>query len=145
MARVDDIVRVTVKPWVDQRGIIESINGAYNIVRLDSSRHPDDVRELYPNEFVVLCQSCEHDLHEPGKCEVLHVYARGPTDPPGNQGCLCGVNLGTLTTNSNEDTGWTGWTKLEVFTCSCIKCSNEISSKSLCECCDTAGCKEEKT
>ena len=107
MAKVEDVVRVTVEPWVDQRGIVESVDGAYNIVRLDSSQHPDDVRELYPNEFVIVCQGCEHDEHEPGQCEVLHIYARGPNDPPGNQGCLCGFEFKTTITNSNEDAGWT--------------------------------------
>jgi hypothetical protein len=104
MAKVEDVVRVTTAPWEGERGIVEDVDGGYNIVRLDSSKHPDDVQELYPNEFIVLCQGCEHDPHEPGKCEVLHVYARGPNDPPGNQGCLCGIKLDTIITNSNG--GW---------------------------------------
>ncbi len=103
MAKVEDVVRVTTAPWAGQRGIVERVDGAYNIVRLDTSQHPDDVQELYPNEFVVLCQECEHDKHEPGKCEVLHIYARGPNDPPGNQGCLCGYTLETVTTQSNDE------------------------------------------
>ena len=49
--RVDDRVRVTTAPWAGQLGTIESIDGAYHIVRLDSSAHEDDVQELYPNEF----------------------------------------------------------------------------------------------
>jgi hypothetical protein len=56
---------------------------------------------LYPNEFVVLCQKCEHDPHEVGLCQVLHVYARGPNDPPGNQGCLCGIDLDAVITVSS--------------------------------------------
>jgi hypothetical protein len=102
MAKVEDIVRVTTAPWAGQRGIVESVDGAYNIVRLDTSQHPDDVQELYPNEFVVLCSGCEHDKHKPGNCEVLHIYER-PGSPPGNRGCLCGIKLDTVTTN-NE--GW---------------------------------------
>ncbi len=47
-------VRVTVIPWAGELGTIESIDGAYHIVRLDSSKHPDDVQELYPNEFEVI-------------------------------------------------------------------------------------------
>ncbi len=97
-------VRVKTPPWTDQLGTVEGKDGAYNIVRLDSSKHLDDVQELYPNEFVVLCHECEHDEHEQGKCEVLHFYARGPNDPPGNQGCLCGIKLNNVTINSNE--GW---------------------------------------
>ena len=54
----------------------------------------------------ILCQECEHDEHEPGKCEVLHIYARGPNDPPGNQGCLCGVDLGSITVVNNDNEGW---------------------------------------
>ncbi len=54
----------------------------------------------------VLCHECEHDEHEPGKCEFLHIYKRGPNDPPGNQGCLCGIKLDTVIINSNEDAGW---------------------------------------
>ena len=104
-------VRVTTPPWTDQLGTIESVDGAYNIIRLDSSQHPDDVQELYPNEFVVLCHRCEHDEHEPGQCKVLHIYARGPNDPPGNQGCLCGVDLKTVTTNSNN---WGSWENVEL-------------------------------
>ena len=44
-------VRVTTAPWTGQLGTIESTNGEYHIVRLDSSAHEDDVQELYPNEF----------------------------------------------------------------------------------------------
>jgi len=97
-------VRVKTPPWADQLGTVEGIDSAYNIVRLDSSKHLDDVQELYPNEFVVLCHGCEHDEHEPGKCEVLHIYARGPNDPPGNQGCMCGIKLDNVITNNNG--GW---------------------------------------
>ena len=47
-------VEVTTAPWAGEFGTIESIDGAYHIVRLDSSKHPDDVKELYPNEFRVI-------------------------------------------------------------------------------------------
>ncbi len=107
MTKVEDVVRVTVTPWEGERGIVENVNGACNTIRLDSSQHPEDVQELYPTEFVVLCQGCEHDPHKPGKCEVLHVYARGPNDPPGNQGCLCGIKLDAVITNTNTNEGWT--------------------------------------
>lgn len=50
----------------------------------------------------VMCSKCHHDRHEPGKCQTLYVYARGPTDPPGNQGCLCGLKV-TLTAKEHDD------------------------------------------
>ncbi len=106
MAKVEDVIRVTTAPWAGQRGIVESVDGAYNIVRLDTSQHPDDVQELYPNEFVVLCPDCEHDKHESGKCEMLSFYTRGPNDPPGNQNCLCGMGLVVSHPSTNENAGW---------------------------------------
>ncbi len=48
---VGDRVVVTTAPWVGALGTIENISGAYHTVRFDSSEHPDDVKELYPNEF----------------------------------------------------------------------------------------------
>jgi transcription antitermination factor NusG len=54
MSQVGDRVRVTTAPWAGTLGTIESVDGAYNIVRLDTSEHPDDVQELYPNEFEVV-------------------------------------------------------------------------------------------
>lgn len=39
------------------------------------------------------CPTCKHDVHEPGNCNTLYVYNRGPNDPPGNQSCLCGVAI----------------------------------------------------
>ncbi len=51
MSKIGDRVRVTTAPWAGQLGVIERIDGAYHIVRLDSSDHEDDVQELYPNEF----------------------------------------------------------------------------------------------
>ncbi len=44
-------VRVTVNPWFDEEGTIIHTDGAYYIIRLDSSKHVDDVLELYPAEF----------------------------------------------------------------------------------------------
>ena len=54
MSKVGDRVKVTTAPWAGTLGTIESIDGAYHIVRFDSSEHPDDVKELYPNEFEVV-------------------------------------------------------------------------------------------
>ncbi len=36
------------------------------------------------------CDECGHDKHDPRECKFIYFYARGPNDPPGNQGCLCG-------------------------------------------------------
>jgi len=47
------------------------------------------------------CPLCMHATHEPGKCDVLHIYARGPNDPPGNQLCLCCHDFTIQTTVSN--------------------------------------------
>ena len=52
--KIGDKVRVTTAPWAGELGTIESIDGASHLVRLDTSEHPDDVRELYPNEFEVI-------------------------------------------------------------------------------------------
>lgn len=54
--RIGDKVRVTTAPWAGELGTIESIDGASLLVRLDTSEHPDDVKELYPNEFEVIHQ-----------------------------------------------------------------------------------------
>ena len=54
MGRVGDRVRVTTAPWEGALGTIEDIDGGYHIVRFDTSEHPDDVHELYPNEFEIL-------------------------------------------------------------------------------------------
>lgn len=51
------------------------------------------------------CAECGHDSHEPGKCEVLFIYARGPTDPPGNRGCFCGLQLTTEAVSNDDFTG----------------------------------------
>lgn len=69
MAKPENIVRVTTAPWEGERGIVESVDGAYHIIRLDSSQHPEDVQELYPNEFVVVtfCTGCD-DWHEGRRC-----------------------------------------------------------------------------
>ena len=48
---VGDRVRITTAPWRGEQGIIENIDGAYHIVRRDGCFHPDNVIELYPNEF----------------------------------------------------------------------------------------------
>ena len=53
MAKPEDVVEVTTPPWKGQTGIVESVNGAYHIIRLDTSKHYEDVIELYPNEFEV--------------------------------------------------------------------------------------------
>ena len=53
-----------------------------------------------------ICHDCEHDEHEPGDCTFLFVYARGPNDAPGNQGCLCGYTVESTLTKSNDDQGW---------------------------------------
>ena len=65
----DDRVRVTTRPWADQLGTVESVDGAYCIIRLDSSKHHEDVHELYPSEFVVVtfCTGCD-DWHEGRRC-----------------------------------------------------------------------------
>ena len=47
------------------------------------------------------CPLCMHATHDPGKCAVLHIYARGPNDPPGNQLCLCCHDFTTQTIVSN--------------------------------------------
>lgn len=52
--RVGDKVRVTTAPWAGELGTIESIDGAYHVIRFDTSEHPDDVKELHPNEFDVI-------------------------------------------------------------------------------------------
>ena len=49
--KIGDRVKVTTAPWTGELGTIENIDGAYHLVRLDSSKHPSDVKELYPNEF----------------------------------------------------------------------------------------------
>jgi len=51
------------------------------------------------------CEKCKHPRHEAGECEVLYVYARGPTDMPGNQGCLCGYVIETFAYQSNDESG----------------------------------------
>lgn len=51
MSEVGDRVRVTTAPWAGTLGTIEHIDGAYHLVRFDTSKHPHDVHELYPNEF----------------------------------------------------------------------------------------------
>jgi hypothetical protein len=68
-AKAEDIVRVTTAPWAGELGVIESRDGAYHIVRLDSSKHPEDVQELYPNEFevVTFCTGCG-DWHDGERC-----------------------------------------------------------------------------
>ncbi len=48
------------------------------------------------------CPVCMHATHEPGKCVVLYVYERGPSDPPGNQWCLCGHDFKTHTFQGND-------------------------------------------
>ena len=58
MSSVGSRVRVTTAPWAGELGTIENIDGAYHLVRFDSSKHPDDVKELYPNEFETLDVSC---------------------------------------------------------------------------------------
>ena len=52
------------------------------------------------------CKECEHDEHEPGDCIFLFIYARGPNDAPGNQGCMCGYTVETTIHESNDDRGW---------------------------------------
>ena len=47
------------------------------------------------------CAECSHGEHVPGECEVLYIYARGPTDPPGNRRCLCGYVIEMNVTQSN--------------------------------------------
>ena len=54
MAKPEDIVRVKTPPWTGQAGIVESVDGAYHTIRLDTSAHHEDVIELYPNEFEVI-------------------------------------------------------------------------------------------
>lgn len=113
MSNVGNIVKVTIPPWIDAIGVVESEDGAYIIIRLDTSAHPDDILELYPNEFEVIvkkfnrrkddkCGECNHDRHDPKRCEVLYVYARGPRDAPGNQRCLCGYEFHFEQPQSNE-------------------------------------------
>lgn len=48
---VGDRICIKVAPWKGEQGIIESINGYYHIIRRDGCFHPDNVIELYPNEF----------------------------------------------------------------------------------------------
>jgi len=60
-----------------------------------------------PDEKEDKCDECRHDKHDPGECEVLHIYNRGPNDPPGNQRCLCGYVLDAIITCTNE-----GWEKV---------------------------------
>ncbi len=66
-------VRVTTPPWAGQLGTIESINGEYHSIRLDSSEHEDDVQELYPCEFEKLPgeKCCDAGFHCP-KCGGHH-------------------------------------------------------------------------
>lgn len=63
--RTGDRVRVTTPPWAGQLGTVESIDGAYHIVRLDSSAHKDDVQELYPCEFEK-AEKDERPVHKAG-------------------------------------------------------------------------------
>jgi hypothetical protein len=65
----EDRVRVSSLPYNEQLGTVESVDGAYCIIRLDSSKHHEDVREFYPNEFVVVtfCTGCD-DWHEGRRC-----------------------------------------------------------------------------
>ncbi|KKN00624.1 hypothetical protein LCGC14_1135790 [marine sediment metagenome] len=63
-------VRVTTPPWAGQLGTIESIDGAYHIVRLDSSEHEDDVQELYLCEF-------EAVEEEEGDVGLVHKASQG--------------------------------------------------------------------
>lgn len=56
-----DRVRVTIAPWAGQLGTIESIDGEYHSVKLDSSTHKDDVQELYPCEFETIGEKEEDD------------------------------------------------------------------------------------
>lgn len=52
---VGDRVKIIGHPSkAGELGTIEHIDGAYVLIRPDSSRHPDDVLELYPGEFEVL-------------------------------------------------------------------------------------------
>ncbi len=75
--KIADRVKVTTAPWAGQLGTIESIDGEYHIVRLDSSAHKDDVQELYPNEFEKLAEDecrvagCDGGFHCP-KCGGHH-------------------------------------------------------------------------
>lgn len=39
------------------------------------------------------CEECGHAKHEPCACTFIWFYDRGPGDPPGNQGCLCGYEI----------------------------------------------------
>ncbi len=65
----EDRVRVTGRPYSDQVGTVESVDGAYCVVRMDTSKHYEDVHEFYPNEFVVVtfCTGCD-DWHEGRRC-----------------------------------------------------------------------------
>jgi len=60
--------------------------------RLDRMTEGNDIKE---------CEACGHMEHDPGACSFLFIYARGPNDPPGNQGCLCGHDFKVTTTYSN--------------------------------------------
>lgn len=71
MTEVGDRVKVTTAPWAGTLGVIESIDGAYHIVRLDTSKHPDDVRELYPNEFEVIMEARMTDEQGPTPATVF--------------------------------------------------------------------------
>jgi hypothetical protein len=48
--KVGDRIQITTAPWQGEQGVIESVNGAYHLVRRDGV-HPDDIIELYPNEM----------------------------------------------------------------------------------------------
>jgi hypothetical protein len=42
------------------------------------------------------CRFCKHEAHKGEQCTAIFVYARGPNDPPGNTGCLCGMTTSEL-------------------------------------------------
>jgi hypothetical protein len=105
--KIDDRVRVTTPPWAGQLGTIESINGAYHIVRLDSSEHEDDVQELYPNEFEKLPEEKDEDedyccgagFHCP-KCGGHHFGTDSQSESSANWTVFCHNEYGAC--------GWSG-------------------------------------
>jgi hypothetical protein len=53
---------------------------------------------------VAPCTLCPpHPVHPPGVCPILHFYARGPNDPPGNQRCLCGYTRTITITQTQQE------------------------------------------